>query len=298
MAKAGITVCISVFNGADTIETTLESAINQTHAADEILVLDDGSTDGTADLIRRYPVRLVQQSNAGRGAALARMVELANTEWIALLDADDTWESHHLATLQRVRDSQPEAGLIHSQGWFHYADGKIEDRTLTFSSTDGIQHILPDNRILASASAFRRDAMIEVGNFHPATWSACDWYGWLLLSDRWPFHAVGIQTTHYFIRRNSIANKGYRFQEGKRMMLRDLVLPNLTTIFASRSESERAKIVEMIRTNIGVASSTMAKALDHDGKRMQARELHLEAIRLSPRVARVWTRALRHYLGR
>lgn len=108
------TVVIPVWNGRATIERAIESASTQNHPPEEIIVVDDGSTDGTGAMVReRFPsVRVIAQGNSGEGAARRRGILAANADWIAFLDADDMWSPHHLGELLELRTRFPAAQLI------------------------------------------------------------------------------------------------------------------------------------------------------------------------------------------
>jgi glycosyltransferase involved in cell wall biosynthesis len=291
-----VSVCISVYNGAATLRETLESAFAQTYRDFEVLVLDDGSSDDSADIAESMGARVVRQANAGRGAALARMMELAEGDWIALLDADDLWLPEKLEK-QMAAIEESDVDLIHSGGWFDYASGREELRCgLTVAPKQSWDHILPHNQIIASSAVFRRSSILEAGNFSADTWSACDWYGWLVMAPHCRFGYLPEPLVRYRIREGSIANRGYRFQAGKRHVLKNLILPRAKDLFAGNPNASKYKA--MILKGIGVAASTMAKFLDTEGKREEARELHWQAIKLAPGVFRVWTRALGSFLRR
>jgi glycosyltransferase involved in cell wall biosynthesis len=92
-----VAVIIPVYNGAQEIAGAIRSALEQTVPPDEVLVVDDGSTDHTADVVRGYPVTLIQQRNAGPGAARNRGAEASRSEWLAFLDHDDRWHPEKTA---------------------------------------------------------------------------------------------------------------------------------------------------------------------------------------------------------
>ena len=91
--KPRVTVVIPCFNAARFLRETLESALNQSHAPIEVLVIDDGSTDQSAAIAASYgpPVRVISQTNQGESVARNRGIEEARGSWIAFLDADDIW---------------------------------------------------------------------------------------------------------------------------------------------------------------------------------------------------------------
>lgn len=89
-----VSVVIPSYNSADYLRAAIESARAQTHRSLEIIVVDDGSTDGSLDIAREYedPVRVVTQTNSGVSVARNRGIDDARGEWIGFLDADDLWE--------------------------------------------------------------------------------------------------------------------------------------------------------------------------------------------------------------
>lgn len=95
-------VIIPVFNGERFIREALDSLLNQSYAPVEIIVVDDGSTDNTAQIVRQFasrcPLSYHRQANQGPSAARNRGVALAHGDWIAFLDADDVWYPAKLAT--------------------------------------------------------------------------------------------------------------------------------------------------------------------------------------------------------
>jgi len=96
-------VVIPTFNRAGPVSEAIESALAQTHAAHEVIVVDDGSTDGTARVLSSFGERIIVASQANGGVSSARNagIALATSEWIAFLDSDDVWLPHRLATAAR-----------------------------------------------------------------------------------------------------------------------------------------------------------------------------------------------------
>lgn len=110
MAK--ISVVISLYNKAPHIRRAIESVQEQTVPPEEIIVVDDGSTDGGGDLAASLQVpglRLIRQKNRGESAARNRGIDEAQHELIAFLDGDDSWKPQFLEVIHRLRDRYPEA---------------------------------------------------------------------------------------------------------------------------------------------------------------------------------------------
>jgi len=93
-----VSVVIPAYNNSEYIGRAIESVLAQTHPAAEIIVVDDGSTDNTAEVVRQYEnkVTYLYQKNAGAGKARNTGISAATSEWIAFLDADDEWLTNRL----------------------------------------------------------------------------------------------------------------------------------------------------------------------------------------------------------
>jgi glycosyltransferase involved in cell wall biosynthesis len=111
-----ISVVIPTYNSAAFVVSAVESVLRQEHEPAEIIVIDDGSTDDTAQALAPYrqSIRYITQPNSGPAAARNRGVGAARSDWIAFLDADDVWLPGKLRRQVECMTSNPRAGLIHS----------------------------------------------------------------------------------------------------------------------------------------------------------------------------------------
>ena len=153
-----ITAIIPAYNASKAIDAAIESVLAQTYPAWEILVVDDGSTDDTADCVSRYshPVRLFKQANAGPAAARNRGAKEAAGDWFAFLDADDIWLPEKLAR-QIAYAADPQVGIV--CGRKRAAPGVTEVEFLSFDV------LWQKNRIGNSTVMIRREAFEQVGGF-------------------------------------------------------------------------------------------------------------------------------------
>src|SRR4029077_7927400 len=110
-----VSVLICTHNYAAYLPQCLISVLNQTRRPDEVIVLDDGSTDGTPELMKQFPeVRYVYQQNAGKAAAFGRALSLSRGEIVCHLDADDYWELDKLArVLPYLGKDASIGGVVH-----------------------------------------------------------------------------------------------------------------------------------------------------------------------------------------
>jgi glycosyltransferase involved in cell wall biosynthesis len=110
-----VSVLVPVYNKAHYLRRSIDSVLAQTFADFEVVLVDDGSTDNSADVVRTYTdprIRLVQQPNAGVGAARNRALAESCAPMVALLDADDFWEPGFLAAMMTLAAQHPDAGLL------------------------------------------------------------------------------------------------------------------------------------------------------------------------------------------
>ncbi|MGH7244436.1 MAG: glycosyltransferase family 2 protein [Phycisphaerales bacterium] len=113
MNSTSVSAIIAVFNGEAFIQDALASVRNQTVPPFEVIVVDDGSTDRTAELVQNEPgVTLIRQSNAGPSAARNAAIARARGEWLAFLDADDLWLPHKLERQLALANAQPEFEIV------------------------------------------------------------------------------------------------------------------------------------------------------------------------------------------
>lgn len=109
-------VAIPAYNCSNFLAETLDAVLNQDSPPSEVIVIDDGSTDETASILRRYSskVRTLRIDNSGPGVARKKAIESARNKWIALCDSDDVWNVNHLSRLSRLITTIPAANVISS----------------------------------------------------------------------------------------------------------------------------------------------------------------------------------------
>ncbi len=161
-------VVVPLYEKRDFVRRTIESILAQTMPPREVIVIDDGSTDGGADTIADLAgnrLRIVRQDNAGVGAARNRGIAEARGDWVALVDADDLWDPSHLATLAAVAQRYPQADLV-STGFARWSEGAIPPQP--GDSHQRLFDLFTDPRtdlLSASSVALRRTAFLATTGF-------------------------------------------------------------------------------------------------------------------------------------
>lgn len=175
--KITVAAVIPLYNGAEFIREALESVLNQTVAADEVIVVDDGSTDGGAAIVeeiaRTRPVTLLRKPNGGQSSARNMAIRHTRCTHVAFLDQDDAWYENHLAVLKRPfqQGRSDHIGLVYGNlDWISRNGWLVEHGCLDVSSSphpkrslrDCLRH---DMFILPGASLASRQAMLDAGLF-------------------------------------------------------------------------------------------------------------------------------------
>ena len=138
-----ISVIIPLYNKEKTVANTIQTVLGQTFRDFEIVIVDDGSTDGSVGEVEKIDdprIRLIRQQNAGVSAARNKGVEEARGEYVAFLDADDEWRPDYLATQYALTQKYPDCGVFAVNYEFHDEKGEITQTVinhLPFEEVDG-----------------------------------------------------------------------------------------------------------------------------------------------------------------
>ena len=168
-----VSAIIPAYNAARTVNRAVESCLSQTYPPIEVLVVDDGSTDGTAEVVAGFgaPVRLERKPNGGPGSARNYAAHLARGDWLGFLDADDLWLPRKLEKQLSLATSDDVAVI----------------QTLTGGSTQEIpqevtfSQLWETNLVCTSSVLIRRSTFEQLGGFNedPELISSEDYHLWL-----------------------------------------------------------------------------------------------------------------------
>ncbi|WP_338553365.1 glycosyltransferase [Paenibacillus sp. KS-LC4] len=215
--KHSVTAVVPVYNAEKYIGKTLESLLNQTCPLDEIIIIDDCSTDDTLEIIKNSlaerngsTIRVVRnEKNSGASFSRNRGIELSKTEWILFMDADDVGESHLVERLLErynhyTMDRCEPYLLIHS-AYSQINELGSKSELITRFQQVGAEEILGyelvRNHIYLSGTLVKRDALVECGGFDPGITYCEDWDLWLKLAAKGGF--VYVDEPLFYVRRHS-----------------------------------------------------------------------------------------------
>jgi GT2 family glycosyltransferase len=203
--KPFLSVVMPAYNGEKFIAEALESVRQQHREGIEVVVVDDGSTDGTIDIVRSVadvlPIRLITPGRLGNWVAVSNLgLREATGEWACFLHQDDLWLPGRLATLWTEMERNVGALIIHN-AMFVGPDGQklgpwtcpLPASCLRESSVPPdlfIEHLLVQNFIAIPSPIFRRSTVIDSGGLDEALWFSADWDLWLRLGAMGPVRFI------------------------------------------------------------------------------------------------------------
>ncbi len=203
-SQVKISVIIPLYNKAASVEATLRSVVSQSYKPCEIIVVDDGSTDGSAERVASLNIeglRIIQQPNGGVSRARNRGAAEAKGTHLAFLDADDQWECHFLATLAAAATQFPLCGLYSAAYHVVGSDGGRIVRSAHHSGVveNFFAEVMQGFVCLPSASLISRKAFEECGGF-PAGMKLCeDSYLWICIADHYPVYLTSEPLATYHL---------------------------------------------------------------------------------------------------
>jgi glycosyltransferase involved in cell wall biosynthesis len=189
-----VSVIVPVHNRPRFVREAVESALAQDcPGGAEVVVVDDGSTDETPQVLASFGdrIRVVRQENGGPSRARNRGFREAHGELFALLDSDDVWLPGKLVAQLAALDASPACCLVHSDVDEFWDDGSARrwTRRPPVLGGDVLRALLRRNFVHTMTVVLRRGAVDAVGGFDPAYPPCEDWDLWLRLAERWPIAA-------------------------------------------------------------------------------------------------------------
>jgi len=217
-----VSILTPAYNSAEYIGETIASVLAQTFPQFEMIVADDGSTDGTADIVRRAAERdprvvMVTSPHGGPAAARNAAIAVARGRFFALLDSDDVWVPEYLSEQLAIAERFPGAGVVTPNGINR--GGELDGRPL-WPATSGLRSlglhdmIVADNSVCVM-SLFRREVVERAGGFDPLFHGNEDYEFWLRAANAgFGFVQNRRPLCHYRRRSGSLSSDTIRMTEG------------------------------------------------------------------------------------
>lgn len=205
-----VSICIPTFNRKDYLLETLESVLAQTYPDYEIVIVDDGSTDGTGDMIRNnnYAVRYYWQQNSGDAAARNKLIELAKGRYITFIDSDDLLLPDAVERMAKVTEAEKEPVVVY--GPYIRIDELGNDKGTSkriLRSGNITRYLFEDILVHSCGSMFPKKILQEAGGFDTSLPVCSDYDLWLRFSMKYRFIALKEPT---FKRRRHDSNLSMR----------------------------------------------------------------------------------------
>jgi glycosyltransferase involved in cell wall biosynthesis len=187
-ASPTISVIMPVYNGGEYVRASINSIISQSYLDFELLVIDDGSTDGTADIVRSFEdlrVSLIPQPHLGVAGALQRGLEAAKGRYIARMDADDVSDSTRFVRQVGFLDRHTDVVLVGTWASVIDSAGQATGETWQVEVNDNLlrTRLCVLNRFIHGSVMMRREALTLVGGYRSHFLTAEDYDLWLRLGE-------------------------------------------------------------------------------------------------------------------
>ncbi len=284
-----VSVIIPTYNRAELVQRAITSVLGQTHLPDEVIVIDDGSTDHTPEVLAQYgeTLRVIRQANAGRSAARNAGLQAASGDLVAMLDSDDYLPPDSIACRVEAFERDPELGVVYTDVWLINTEGKRNDRfsviyPVSYPSGMILGELAQRCFIVLSSVMFRREiAMKHQILFDESIYLAEDYDFWLRMAAVCQFQYIEKPLVYYRIPdkvKFTVANWGLpsesAYAEWNTMKQHEILVQQrvmATPAFHALTKLDRARIYCAHGMKNMVA-----------GNRNEARQFLLNAIRISP----------------
>jgi len=196
-----VSVIVTAHNYAEFLEECLDSVLRQTYDDFELVVVDDGSTDETPELLRDYSyeypeiIKVVTLSGEGLPSACNRGIEAADGEYIIRLDADDYFDKNILTVEASYLDANPEIDLVYPDYYTIDKGGEIKNHVRLPKVGEEVK--LLDRSPLAAGAMYRRSAWEQIGGYNESLNYQEDYDFWIKFITEYDVHNVNLPLMYY-----------------------------------------------------------------------------------------------------
>jgi glycosyltransferase involved in cell wall biosynthesis len=286
-----VSVVIPAYNAQEFIAEAIESALTQTVKITEIIVVDDGSSDRTVEIVGSYNdiVRLLQQPNQGSGSARNNGILRSSGNWVAFLDSDDAWEKDHIENLIQVLRHNPDAALAYSgKIWINQNGLAIPSVTVQNEYPSGwIFAKLLENNYISSASCViaRKDILLSCNGFSTGAVfrNSQDYELWLRIAAHHPVMSTSRMSVRYRRHENNQTLKKSNYAMGHLASVRSACILVQQCKINSANQPNRIDPLDRLRRAYREAMTGTFYFRDYNASRLIFREMIKDRI-LDPNV--------------
>jgi glycosyltransferase involved in cell wall biosynthesis len=181
-----ISLIIPTYNRATHIKNTLLSVFSQTIKVDEIIIVDDGSTDNTKQLLEQYDIKYIYQENQGVSSARNRGIKEAKNNWICFLDSDDIWEANKIEKQIAFHKQNSHILFSHTDELWRFNNKIIKQKKHQLKPSGYcFKQNIPNTLIGASTVICHKSVFDDVGLFDEELKACEDYDLWLRILDKY-----------------------------------------------------------------------------------------------------------------
>lgn len=230
-----VSVIIPTYNSAPFIVATIRSVLDQTYDNYEVIIVDDGSTDDTLQVVNDFVSsscdfvdKILVFSKPNGGPASARNLAIRNStgQYIAFLDGDDLWTPNKLTEQVKFLECHPEVGMTFAEAVvFIEQSGQKEFReTIGYTGNTSFCYLLLGDHIPNSTVMIRRECVDKIGLLNESRELVAveDYEYWLRLARSFPIKGIAKQMAFYRVHGNNLMGEGENIERGLRLPLRVL----------------------------------------------------------------------------
>lgn len=240
-----VSIIIPVFNAEKYLEECIESALNQTFKDIEIIAVNDGSNDGSLEILRRFSdkIKIISKSNGGAGSALNAGIKIASGEWIKRLDADDVLYPNCVEDLilEAEKLENKTQTILYANYDYSDPDGRIISKKIETNYNDidkfNFNVMLLDHLIgLPTTSLIHKSTLEKFGLFTEVRTTAEDVELWTRygLKHNCRFRLVPKTVAKYRLHINSVTRQNIRNQKTEGKKIRNSILESLDPTIAQQ----------------------------------------------------------------
>lgn len=232
-----VSVITPTYNREDFLPEAIESVLSQDYENFEFLIIDDGSTDNSKEVIDGYmdsgKIRYFYQENSGQSVARNKGISEAKGKYVCFLDSDNRWLPGKLSRSVAELETSPEYDVLYADGTLiNEAGEEISRENMTRYTGNIVMELLKDNCVSMNTTMVRTHILREVGGFSSHVKVADDYDLWLRLSAKSKFLYISEYMADYRVMANQISSdKKRRFESNEEIITRFLKeQPNLLSV--------------------------------------------------------------------